>query len=287
MSLKRRLVRALDAPGGRTLLGKVATRRARGLLGRRDVIVAHRGVWVHQVGDYVVPDGPRFEYDERAILSWKDQVPKYLRNADDYWFRDYTPRPGDVIVDVGAGRGEDVLAFSQRVGPTGRVLALEAHPATCRLLAAFCALNSLRNVTVVNAALMDRPGSVTIEDVDDWRKNTVGGGAGAGAAVPATTLADLCRDQGVKEIAFLKMNIEGAERQALGGMEPVLDRIRHLCICCHDFRAEKGEGEHYRTRAFVEAFLSERGFAVSSRSGDRRAWVRDHLSARRRGEALA
>lgn len=263
------------------LLGWIATRRARRVLGRRDVTVAYRGVWTHQLGRYVIPDGPRFEYDDRAILSWKDQVARYLRNADDYWFRYYTPRPGDVIVDVGAGRGEDVLAFSERVGPTGRVFAIEAHPATCRLLEAFCSLNGLDNVVVLNAALMDQPGSVTIENVDDWRKNTVDNDRAvtAGTSVPATTLDAVCRDHHVEAIGFLKMNIEGAERRALRGMEPVLDRIRHLCVCCHDFRAEKGDGDQYRTRGFVETFLRAHGFSVAFRTEDRRAYVRDHIHA--------
>jgi hypothetical protein len=74
MRLKRRLVRAFDVRGGRSLLGNVATWRARRVLGRRDVTVAYRGVWVHQVGRYVIPDGPRFEYDDKTMRSWAHQV---------------------------------------------------------------------------------------------------------------------------------------------------------------------------------------------------------------------
>jgi FkbM family methyltransferase len=56
------------------------------------------------------------------------------------------PKPGDTIVDIGAGRGEDDLAFSQAVGPTGKVLAVEAQPRSFRMLKAFCEVNDLRNV---------------------------------------------------------------------------------------------------------------------------------------------
>jgi len=46
-----------------------------------------------------------------------EQLERYLRDARDYWFHVYRPREGDVIVDIGAGRGEDVYAFSLGVGP--------------------------------------------------------------------------------------------------------------------------------------------------------------------------
>jgi hypothetical protein len=73
------------------------------------------------------------------------------------------------------------------------------------------------------------------------------------------------------------MNIEGAERFALQGMEQSLKRVRSICVACHDFRAERGDGEHFRTREFVEQFLSERGFRLTWRKDDPRPSVRDHV----------
>ena len=73
------------------------------------------------------------------------------------------------------------------------------------------------------------------------------------------------------------MNIEGAERFALIGMKSVIQRVQAICIACHDFRANLGHGEEFRTRAFVERFLAEQGFTVTFRSDDQRSWVRDHV----------
>ncbi len=289
MTVKRRVVQALDGPVTRSLLARLATARARRVLARDDVEISYAGGWQHRIGAHVFPDGPRFEYHDAAIRAWAGEVAKHRRNADDYWFRGYTPAAGDVIVDVGAGRGEDVLAFSERVGQTGRVLAIEAHPASFRLLEAFCRMNGLRNVTPINCALMDAPGSVTIEDASDWRANTVSGAAtpAAGTMVPATTLDALCREQGIGEIAFLKMNIEGAERMALRGMPAALARTRHVCVCCHDFRAERGDGDQYRTRDEVVATLTASGFLVTGRRDDPRAYVRDHVHGARGTAAIA
>jgi FkbM family methyltransferase len=189
-----------------------------------------------------------------------------------------------VIVDVGAGRGEDTLTFSRAVGRTGRVIAVEAHPLTFAILKNLCVLNGLTNVTAVQLALMDKPGSVQIVDSESsWMENTIEYGNGSrGQEVRAATLDDVCVKEGLKDIAFLKMNIEGAERFALLGMESVLPHIRQICVACHDFRSDLGHGEHFRTRGFVENFLIKHGFTLASRQDDPRDYVRYHVFGLRR-----
>jgi FkbM family methyltransferase len=282
MSLKRAIIRQLDNSLGRSVLATLSTARARRLLGDRDVEIRHDQLWLHSIGPYFVPDGPSFDYYDATILAWKDQIPGYLRNAQDYWFRQYQPRPGDVILDVGAGRGEDVLAFSREIGVNGRLLAIEAHPVSYRILEQFCRLNGLSNTTPVHVAVMDRPGTVMIDDQDIWEANTVSSArTGIGTPVGATTIDQICKEHGIAKIDFLKMNIEGAEVFALQGMKEMIGKVGSICVCCHDFRADRGHGEQYRTRDFVWGFLTDNGFKVSDRAGDSRDFVHDHLHGHR------
>jgi FkbM family methyltransferase len=282
MSLKRAIIRQLDNSLGRPLLSVLSTARARRLLKENDVEIRFEQLWLHRMGPYFVPDGTSFDYYDSTILAWKDQIPAYLRNARDYWFGHYKPKPGDVILDVGAGRGEDVLAFSREVGGDGLVLAIEAHPLSYQILRHFCQLNRLSNTTFVHVAIMDCPGIVMIGDDDLWQANTVRSvGKGNGASVQATTLDQLCEERQITRIDFLKMNIEGAETFALRGMKDTIGKVRSICVCCHDFRANRGHGEQYRTREFVWRFLTENGFEVSRRAGDPRDFVEDHLYGRR------
>jgi FkbM family methyltransferase len=283
MSLKRMIIRQLDGSIGRPLLAMLLTARARRLLREKNVEVRYDQLWLHRIGPYFVPDGTSFDYYDSTILAWKDQIATYLRNAKDYWFEHYQPKPGDVILDVGAGRGEDVLAFSREVGGTGRVLAIEAHPVSYRILARFCQLNGLSNTTPVHVAIMDCPGTVMIDDEDLWEANTVcSASPGTDISVPATTLDQVCKEHGITKIDFLKMNIEGAETFALRGMRDTIGTVRSICVCCHDFRADRQHGEQYRTRDFVWRFLTENGFDVSRRACDSRDFVRDHLYGQRR-----
>lgn len=281
MSYKRVLSRVFDRPGGRWLLGKVATPYARRIFDT-DVEIAHiNGLWTHRVESNFFPDGPTF--DSVSFGCWKTQMDQYVSDTNEYWLKYYRPQKGDVVVDVGAGRGEDTLTFSREVGETGRVIAIEVSPRSFAILKSFCVLNELANVTVLNVALMDKPGLIRIvEHESSWIQDSVAHIEQLrGIVVQAAALDQICEQNGVKDIAFIKMNIEGAERYALPGMEAVLPFTRQICVACHDFRSENGEGEQFRTRAFVEQFLAEHGFSVTS-PDDPRDYVRDHVFGLRR-----
>jgi FkbM family methyltransferase len=285
LSYKRALIGLLDRPGGRFLLEKIATR----VMGKNqvhDVEIAYiDGFWTRRVGRQFFPDGPRFEYSYSDFDAWKGQMEQYAADTREYWLRHYEPREGDLVVDVGAGRGEDTFTFSRAVGASGRVIAIEAHPLSFAMLKSFCRLNQLSNVTALHVALMDRPGTVTIaESESNWQENAVDQNGGSmGISVPAATLDDLCERQGINSIDFLKMNIEGAERSALLGMASMMTNIRQICVACHDFRSDAGHGEEFRTRSFVERTLVKHGFTLASRCDDERQFVRDHVFGLRTG----
>ncbi|MGO8815832.1 MAG: class I SAM-dependent methyltransferase [Terriglobia bacterium] len=62
-------------------------------------------------------------------------------------------QPGDVVADVGAGRGELTLPAAKRVGPTGRVYATELDPKKVAQLEELAAKE--KNITVLKAGDSD------------------------------------------------------------------------------------------------------------------------------------
>jgi len=211
-------------------------------------------------------------------------IEKYLRDANDYWFHIYKPRPGDIIVDIGAGRGEDVYAFAKAVGPEGRVWAIEPHPDSFEKLLALCREHQLENVTALRYACMGRRCLLQIETLPVWESNFVrtGDSSATSHAVEGIRFDELAREHGINRIDFLKMNIEGAERSALPGCREALQRARFVCISAHDFRAARGEGESFRTLEFVRTFLSDCGYTISTRDDDPRYYVPFHVHGARR-----
>ena len=273
----------LRSPEQRAGVAAQATALAREALPDVDIEIFWDGMWVRRVGPMFFPDPDMFRSAEPRWDRWAGMAGKYLRDADDYWFHVYKPRAGDTIVDVGAGRGEDVFAFSQAVGPAGRVIAIEPHPVSFQALRKFCELNGISNVTALNYACMERPAHLQIETLPVWESNYVreGDPSATSYAVEGVRLDSLLADRGVERIDFLKMNIEGAERSALPGCPATLGRTQFACIAAHDFRAARGEGEHFRTLGFVRDFLTRAGFTLTTRDSDPRYYVPYHVHGRR------
>jgi FkbM family methyltransferase len=277
----------LEEAGRRAELAHDATVLLREALARDDIEVLWDGMWIRRVGSLYFPDPELFAKEAPPFPRWGSLDQKFLRDADDYWFHVYKPKAGDVIVDVGAGRGEDVFAFSRAVGETGHVLAIEPHPVSFATLTKFVAMNGFSNVTTLRRACLDRVADLQIETLPVWESNYVREGEPTSSSYPVhgMTLDSICNEQSVARVDFLKMNIEGAERFALPGAIETLQRTLHVCIAAHDFRANRGEGEAFRTLGFVREVLTRAGFELRTRDEDPRYYVPYHVHGVRRGES--
>lgn len=202
------------------------------------------------------------------------------RNAHDVFFYAYTPRDGDVVVEIGAEYGTETIVLSRAVAPTGRVIAIEAHPWTCSLLERTVDLNAFANVTPLNAAVVGVKGPVMIEDAVDARtvSNSVVTNRGT-VVVDGLTLDDVVDRFGITRIDLLKVNIEGAERELFDGAVRSMPIVANVVISCHDFKSEAGQGEVFGTGQIVDDGLARLGWEVSRRLDDPRPWVRHYRYA--------
>ena len=162
-----------DIPGARLLLALTATRIARKRTNRNITAFFRGGVWAHRFGSLVFVDSAAFDYNRRSFIHWMTQQEDFCNDAKDFWFHEYCPREGDVIVDVGAGRGEHLLPMCQAVGVTGRIIAIEADPESFLCLSQACALNGLTQVKALHCAIVDGRDRVTINVDKSWQENTV------------------------------------------------------------------------------------------------------------------
>ena len=68
---------------------------------------------------------------------------------------------------------------------------------------------------------------------------------------------------GLDCIDLLKMNIEGAETDVLNSISD-FSMIKRFIISCHDFRANRGEGEYFRTKDKVIKILESNNYIIKS-----------------------
>ena len=127
---------------------------------------------------------------------------------------------GGVFVDCGASVGFVTVRAARRAE---RVIAIEPHPVRFAYLERNVARNGLTNVKCFNCALGSASGTVAIYDVDP----TLGPhpldvsstpGRGRRFDVPLRRLDDLVEEP----VSVLKVDVEGAEVEVLGGAEEVL-----------------------------------------------------------------
>ncbi|MGY4711963.1 FkbM family methyltransferase [Mycolicibacterium sp. CBM1] len=272
MSLKKSVYKTVNHGSTRWLIALVASAAATARNGQRATVAydPRTGGWLQRTsgGTTLMPYPSGMSAEQCSEF------------AKDVFLQQYSIQPGDIVFDIGAGVGTEALPFSRMVGTAGRVVAVEAHPATFTKLERVCRLNGLDNVEPVHAAVMDSDEPVTISDLDDgdYIENKIGG---HGVQVPAVTIPDLLDTFKLDRIDFLKMNIEGAEVPALRGARDVLGLVRHAAIGCHDFMADQTGDESYRTKELVRDMLVAAGFTVASRAGDPRPWAADYLFASR------
>lgn len=282
-SLKRRVIHTLESCGGRHLLARVGTAAARKATGR-DVALFFDDIWIRRIGNIGFGDKQTFDYYKAEFLHWNAQHDIWLNDPHDFWFHAYRPGQGDTVVDIGAGFGNDAVAFSHAVGETGRVLAIEAHPEAARKLEKTVKWSKLANVTALAIAVGDKNGTVHISGAYDDVSNSIledTAQGDDGFDVPLRRLDDVLRANGIETVSALKMNIEGAETDALRGMQQYLTKTQTAVIACHDFRADAGESEYFRTKDAVSELLKDAGFELSHRPDDPRPYVRDMIYATR------
>ncbi len=145
--------------------------------------------------------------------------------------------PGMVFLDGGANEGWFSLLAAAKIGPTGKVVAIEPSTREVARLRANLRLNGLSNVAVVQAALADQVGFAVLQvaEPEHSGQNTLGRFAHkvTSVATQETALISLdyiVRAEGLERVDVVKLDVEGAELRALRGARYILAQHRPLLL---------------------------------------------------------
>jgi FkbM family methyltransferase len=198
----------------------------------------------------------------KALESWTETGRLRADGPDsfplqDWWTRSFWEptvalairdhcRPGDVVFDVGCNAGGMALMMSRLVGPRGIVLAFEASPRIVdkthyNLVHAGC-----HNVTLFHKAVWRTSGAL-VNMAPGSHLNDRIEEATTGMTVRTVALDDLAA-AGDFRPSFIKMDIEGAELDALRGSTRLLAEVRPILVLeqapddmsCHQLLTEAG-----------------------------------------------
>jgi FkbM family methyltransferase len=163
----------------------------------------------------------------RAILGWfitldSDTVPPPLPAADTYFPDVLRLREDEVFVDCGAFDGDTILAYAAACGGRyGTIAALEPDPQTFRRLQA--RVGALDRVVPMNAAAGARRGQMPFVASGALSSHAVSAGAeGLGGTGDVIDVELVTLDDLSPRPTYVKMDIEGFEREALEGARGLL-----------------------------------------------------------------
>lgn len=217
--------------------------------------------------------GPIYWSYPRPVWHIDNSYNDFIKN---YCYH-YKPSQGHTIIDVGAGIGEETIYFSKACGSSGRLISIEAHPETYNCLKTMIEQNNLFNSIPLNVALTHQSGNVMIKNHIHSINRSIN--TQNGIKVPSDTLDNILKIYNIKKIDFLKMNIEGAEKLAIKGMQETIFKIQVVCISCHDFIYERNSDLFFKTKDSVISFLLDNNFDIVHRESSQYPWLRDQVWA--------
>lgn len=185
-------------------------------------------------------------------------------------------RPEMIAIDVGAHHGYYTLLMAKMVQSSGRVIAFEPSPREFRRLRRHVRLNRCTNVTTEPLAIAKQAGPREFFVVDgQWTvRNSLRCSETlrpSSVHIPATTIDDyLFGHPEIRRVDFVKLDIEGAELEALHGAKDLLSRRPRPLILCelNDPVIQESVWGH-RAEDIVQ-FVKERGytwFGISHEGG--------------------
>jgi FkbM family methyltransferase len=164
---------------------------------------------------------------------------------------------GDVFYDLGANIGFFTLIAARLVGPEGHVYAFEPSPRTAGALRGNVELNQLENVTVVEAAVSDRDGTMAFDEVGEVSQEArLIPRGGQGTTEVRIVAIDSFVGEGARQPKLVKIDVEGHENEAVHGMARTLRSARPIVVC--EIHQARHENEHE-----VERMLQELGYSCS------------------------
>ena len=165
------------------------------------------------------------------LLFWDDLIVFYEIYIEDlYKLRTFPIKPGDIVLDVGASIGWYSCAVAKMAGDNGKILAIEPNPGNFALLNKNVILNEITNITLINKGIWD---------AQAIKKLKLKGYASSighdlkienGELIQFDTIDNLVQEYHIEEVNEIKMDIEGAEIEAINGSQETLQRSKNLIL---------------------------------------------------------
>ena len=208
----------------------------------------------------------KYHYKAYCPINKDDLINMTIR--EDEIIDHFRPKEKDIVVDIGAHIGRYTIISSKRIGPNGKVVAIEADPANFEMLNRNVNLNKLTNVTSLNYAVYSNqtklklylPGKQSGFTIYNTIMVNRGKHQGKFIEVNGNTLDNLLEQNKINfaDINWIKIDVEGAEFEVLKGAQNVLSKSNDIAILIEIHNSQNGTNLY---RPIIE-FLNRYNFRI-------------------------
>ena len=203
-----------------------------------------------------------FEYRFSSDMSFKSciNVEEELRLSLWGYIKNHKLKPGEIVIDCGADVGDFTMYASRAVGQSGQVIAFEPDPAICERLRFNLELNGINNVIVVQKGVWFEKTTLKFMSAKDKPRTFLLDDSGEGIIeIPVVSIDDELKELGIKKVDFIKMDVEGAELEAVIGAGRTLAENR-VDLAIASYHIVGGEKSFYK----LEKELTRIGYKVET-----------------------
>jgi FkbM family methyltransferase len=228
---------------------------------------------------------PKYNFEFYCRIN-KDDFKVMTFHEDDILEHHFAPKEGDIVIDIGAHIGPYTIIASKRVGPNGKVIAIEADPDNFDLLSRNIQLNKLSNVTALNYAACSKEKKIKlylpsgVGRSSHTKYNTIMPNRAHGkekfVEVKANTLDYLLQSNIIKqeEVNWIKI-VEGAEYEVLKGAKDILSKCSDIRLLIEIHNLSAGYNLYKPISEFLSLYNIKIEFEKASENGER------HIIARK------
>lgn len=137
--------------------------------------------------------------------------------------------PGDTVIDAGGCYGDTALYFAHKASEMGRVFSFEFMPENIKIFSQNLALNPhlATRIELVEHPLWSTSGmNFFVEGIGPASHVTSTPKDTSAKQVETFSIDDLVKNKSLDKIGFIKMDIEGAELEALNGAQETIRRFK-------------------------------------------------------------
>lgn len=207
--------------------GKMGMGKSQKMLNLYEEILSKIGSGIRS--DFIIMD------DQKVFLDKEDSLMLSIKNnkheLTEIELLKQIIKNGDTVLDLGANIGVYTLIFAKLVGKSGHVFAFEPDPTNFEILKKNILVNKHENVILENKAVSNKEGNLKLYlSTENNGMHRIYPSKWCKESIDINSIKIDNYFNKNQKIDFIKLDIEGAEYDALLGMESIIQNNENIVI---------------------------------------------------------